>query len=116
MVLGGLSETKPATSEIQHIADQVKAEFERRAKITCDIFQAIVYRDQLVAGKNYFIKEILCNCVGNLCESFVERKVQISDTGYVHLMVFLALPYEEKDPVLIRYEIPKTRDDPVTPF
>ncbi|XP_032047359.1 leukocyte cysteine proteinase inhibitor 1-like [Aythya fuligula] len=95
---GGLSKTQPATPEIQHIVDQVKAEYERRENRTFDIFQAIVYRDQLVAGTNYFIK------------------VQISDTSYAHLRVFQALPQEKQGPNLESYQIDKTRDDPVTPF
>ncbi|KAM9203294.1 cystatin-A-like [Mergus octosetaceus] len=97
---GGLSETQPATPEIQHIADQVKAEFERRQNRTFDIFQAIVYRTQVVAGINYFIK------------------VQISDsyTGYVHLRVFQALPHEKQGPSLVSYETGKTRDDPLNYF
>ena len=35
---------------------QVKLEFERRVNMTCSIFQAIVYRTQVVAGIMYFIK------------------------------------------------------------
>uniref|UniRef100_A0A8B9ZIW7 Cystatin domain-containing protein n=1 Tax=Anas platyrhynchos TaxID=8839 RepID=A0A8B9ZIW7_ANAPL len=77
---------------------QVKAEFERKEDRTFDIFQAIVYRTQVVAGTNYFIK------------------VQISDTSYAHLVVFQALPYEKKDPIIIRYVIDKTRDDPLEYF
>ncbi|NWQ94442.1 CYTA5 protein, partial [Burhinus bistriatus] len=56
METGGLSEPKPATPEIQHIANEVKQEFERRSKRTYDIFKAIVYKTQVVAGTNYFIK------------------------------------------------------------
>lgn len=35
---------------------QVKPEFERREKRTYDIFRAIEYKTQVVAGINYFIK------------------------------------------------------------
>uniref|UniRef100_A0A8B9STF9 Cystatin domain-containing protein n=1 Tax=Anas platyrhynchos TaxID=8839 RepID=A0A8B9STF9_ANAPL len=95
METGGLSETKPATPEVQHIADQVKAEFERREDRTFDIFQAIEYRTQVVAGTNYFIK---------------------SYTGYAHLRVFQALPQEKQGPSLVRYQTGKTRDDPLDYF
>ncbi|XP_035425479.1 cystatin-A-like [Cygnus atratus] len=98
MVPGGLSETKPATPEIQHIVDQVKPEFERREKRTYGIFRAIVYKTQVVAGTNYFIK------------------VQDSDTGYVHLRVFQALPHENQGPRLDSYQTDKTRDDPLIYF
>ncbi|XP_068555151.1 cystatin-B-like [Anas acuta] len=100
METGGLSETQPATPEVQHIADQVKAEFERRENRTFDIFQAIEYRTQVVAGTNYFIK------------------VQISEsyTGYAHLRVFQALPQEKQGPSLVSYQTGKTRDDPLEYF
>ncbi|XP_010023186.1 PREDICTED: cystatin-A, partial [Nestor notabilis] len=56
MMPGGLSETKPATPEVQHIVNQVKSQFESRENRTYDIFKAIVYKTQVVAGINYFIK------------------------------------------------------------
>ncbi|XP_035170251.1 cystatin-A [Oxyura jamaicensis] len=56
MMPGGLSETKPATAETQHIVDQVKPQFESRENRTYGIFGAIEYRTQVVAGINYFIK------------------------------------------------------------
>nr|XP_038036585.1 cystatin-B-like [Anas platyrhynchos] len=95
-----LSDTKPATPEVQHIADQVNPEFERREDRTFDIFRAIVYRTKLVAGTIYFIK------------------VQISDfdTGYAHLRVFQASREEKQGPRLDRYETGKTRDDPLEYF
>ncbi|XP_071899712.1 cystatin-A-like [Anas platyrhynchos] len=100
METGGLSETQPATPEVQHIADQVKPEFERREHKRYDTFRAIVYRTQVVAGINYFIKVQISN----------------SDTGYVHLRVFQALPQENQGPSLERYETGKTRDDPLEYF
>nr|XP_038036594.1 cystatin-A-like isoform X3 [Anas platyrhynchos]XP_038036602.1 cystatin-A-like isoform X3 [Anas platyrhynchos] len=100
METGGLSETKPATPEVQHIADQVKPEFERREHKRYDTFRAIVYRTQVVAGINYFIKVQISN----------------SDTGYVHLRVFQALPQENQGPSLERYQTGKTRDDPLEYF
>ncbi|XP_068022124.1 cystatin-B-like [Melanerpes formicivorus] len=98
MMTGGLSETKPATPEVQHIADQVKPQFESKVNRTFDIFKAIVYRTQVVAGLNYFIK------------------VQVSDDDYVHLRVFEALPHENQGPRLHAFQTGKTRDDPLTYF
>uniref|UniRef100_A0A8B9STD6 Cystatin-A n=1 Tax=Anas platyrhynchos TaxID=8839 RepID=A0A8B9STD6_ANAPL len=95
-----LSDTKPATPEVQYIADQVNPEFERREDRTFDIFRAIVYRTKLVAGTIYFIKV----------------QDSESDTGYVHLRVFQALPHENQGPSLVSYETGKTRDDPLNYF
>ncbi|XP_065511672.1 cystatin-A-like [Caloenas nicobarica] len=96
--LGGLSETKPATPEVQEIVDKVKPQFESRVNKTCEIFKAISYRTQVVAGTNYFIK------------------VQDSDDNYVHLRVFQGLPAENDCPSLVSFQTGKTRDDPLTYF
>ncbi|XP_005434391.1 cystatin-A [Falco biarmicus] len=98
MMPGGLSEAKPATPEVQHIVNQVKLQFESRVNRTCGIFKAIVYKTQVVAGINYFIK------------------VQVSDNEYVHLRVFQSLPHENKGPSLVSFQTGKTRDDPLTYF
>ncbi|KAM9565688.1 cystatin-A [Guaruba guarouba] len=98
MMPGGLSEAKPATPEIQHIVNQVKPQFESKENRTYGTFKAIVYKTQVVAGTNYFIK------------------VQVSDTDYVHLRVFQSLPHENEGPSLVDFQTGKTRDDPLTYF
>ncbi|KFU98551.1 PREDICTED: cystatin-A [Pterocles gutturalis] len=98
MMTGGLSETKPATPEVQCIVNEVKPQFESRQNRTYDMFKAIVYRTQIVAGVNYFIK------------------VQDSDHDYVHLRVFKSLPQENQGPSLVSFQTGKTRDDPLTYF
>ncbi|NWV01341.1 CYTX protein, partial [Upupa epops] len=77
---------------------QVKKQFESRENRTCGTFKAIVYRTQVVAGINYFIK------------------VQVSDDSYVHLRVFQYLPHEDQGPSLVSFQTGKTRDDPLTYF
>ncbi|KAM6211035.1 cystatin-A-like [Sarcoramphus papa] len=98
MMPGGLSETKPATPEVQHIVNQVKPQFESRENKTYNIFKAIAYKTQVVAGINYFIK------------------VQVSDADYAHLRVFQSLPQEDQGPSLVSFQTGKTRDDPLTYF
>ncbi|NWV69101.1 CPI1 inhibitor, partial [Malurus elegans] len=77
---------------------QVKPQFESQTNKTCANFTAIVYRDQLVAGMNYFIK------------------VQVSGDDYVHLRVFQSLPHKNEGPRLDGFQTGKTRDDPITYF
>ncbi|NWS48132.1 CYTB protein, partial [Probosciger aterrimus] len=77
---------------------QVKPQFESRENRTYGIFKAIVYKTQVVAGINYFIK------------------VQVSNTDYAHLKVFQSLPQENQGPSLIGFQTGKTRDDPLTYF
>ncbi|NWR57522.1 CYTB protein, partial [Bucorvus abyssinicus] len=98
MMPGGLSETKPATAEVQHLVDQVKTQFESRVNRTYGMFKAIEYRSQVVAGTMDYIK------------------VQVSDTEFVHLKVFQSLPYENQGPSLVSFQTGKTRDDPLTYF
>ncbi|NWX13630.1 CYTA protein, partial [Aegotheles bennettii] len=98
MMPGGLSDTKPATPEVQRIADEVLPQFESRVNRTYRMFLAIIYRTQVVAGINYFIK------------------VQVSEDSYVHLRVFNGLPPENQGLRLDGYQTGKTRDDPLTYF
>ncbi|NXA05880.1 CYTA protein, partial [Sapayoa aenigma] len=77
---------------------QVKPQFENRVNRNCAMFTAIVYKTQVVAGVNYFIK------------------VQVWDTEYVHLKVFQGLPHENQGPSLVSFQTGKTRDDPLTYF
>ncbi|XP_062450835.1 cystatin-A-like [Rhea pennata] len=98
MMTGGLSDTEPATPEVQDIVHQVKPQFESMVNEKYGIFKAIEYRSQVVAGVNYFIK------------------VQVSDSMYVHLRVFESLPHENQGPKLVSYQTGKTRDDPLTYF
>ncbi|NWS19840.1 CYTX protein, partial [Pachyramphus minor] len=77
---------------------QVKPQFESKENRNCPMFTAIVYRTQVVAGINYFIK------------------VQVSATTYVHLRVFQSLPHQNQGPSLVSFQTGKTRDDPLTYF
>ncbi|XP_058280173.1 cystatin-A-like [Hirundo rustica] len=98
MMTGGLSDTEPATPEVQQLVNQVKSQFEKRANMNCRVFTAIEYRTQVVAGTMYYIK------------------VQVSDAEYVHLKVFESLPHENQGPSLVNFQTGKTRDDPLTYF
>uniref|UniRef100_A0A674IBB1 Cystatin domain-containing protein n=1 Tax=Terrapene triunguis TaxID=2587831 RepID=A0A674IBB1_9SAUR len=59
MIAGGLTEIKPATPEIQEIADQVKPQLEGKENKTYPVYVALKYKTQVVAGINYFIKNHL---------------------------------------------------------
>ncbi|NWU15198.1 CYTA protein, partial [Cephalopterus ornatus] len=95
---GGLSPSEPATQEVQDITNQVKLQLEVRVNRRYDIFRAILYRTQIVAGIMYFIK------------------VQVADTEYVHLKVLVGLPPEDVCPALVSFQTGKTRDDPLDYF
>ncbi|XP_062983446.1 cystatin-B-like [Elgaria multicarinata webbii] len=99
-VVGGLSEPEPATSEVQSIAEQVKSQLEQKANAVYPTYEAISFREQVVAGTNYFIKV----------------RHGDGERDYAHLRVFQALPCYGGGVELSGYQLGKTKDDPITYF
>ncbi|XP_059542648.1 cystatin-B-like isoform X2 [Myotis daubentonii] len=95
---GAPSETRPATAEIQAIADKVKSQLEEKENKKYPTFKATEYMSQVVAGTNYFIK------------------VQVADNDFVHLRVFESLPQENKALALDSYQTNKTKHDELDYF
>uniref|UniRef100_A0A8D1DVJ5 Cystatin domain-containing protein n=1 Tax=Sus scrofa TaxID=9823 RepID=A0A8D1DVJ5_PIG len=77
---------------------KVKPQLEEKTKKTYEKFEAIIYRTQVVAGINYYIK------------------VHVGGNSYVHIKVFKSLPYQNKPLELSGYQVDKTKDDELTPF
>ncbi|XP_074857274.1 cystatin-A-like [Carettochelys insculpta] len=100
MMFGEFSEVKPATPEVQAIADQVKPQLEKKENTTYQVFEALQYRTQVVGGMNYLIK---------VCISKTEDQC-------VHLKVYEALPHKNEGPSLTAYQIEKTKTDPLNTF
>ncbi|XP_014937748.1 cystatin-A [Prionailurus viverrinus] len=98
MIPGGLSEAKPATPEIQEIANEVKPQLEEKTNETYQKFEAIEYKTQVVAGINYYIK------------------VQVGDNRYIHIKVFKGLPVQDSSLTLTGYQTGKSEDDELTGF
>ncbi|XP_006248477.2 stefin-2 [Rattus norvegicus] len=95
--VGGLSEARPATAEIQEIADKVKPLLEKKTNGKYEKFEAVQYKVQVVAGLNYFIKvDVGCGC-------------------YVHLRVFSGIS-RENDLELHGYQTNKSKNDELTYF
>ncbi|XP_006870873.1 PREDICTED: cystatin-B [Chrysochloris asiatica] len=98
MMCGGLSTSQPATPEIQEIADKVKAQLEEKENKKFDVFKAVSFKKQVVAGLNYFIK------------------VHVGDEKFTHLRVYESLPHENKPLTLSNYETDKTKHDEISYF
>ncbi|XP_022370924.1 cystatin-A isoform X1 [Enhydra lutris kenyoni] len=126
MIPGGLTEAKPATPEIQEIANErvflvecqlkeelhlgkkgrrgrpshreVKPQLEEKANETYEEFEAVEYKTQVVAGINYYIK------------------VRVGGNSYIHMKVFKGLPQQNSTLTLTAYQTDKSKDDEITGF
>ncbi|NP_001076011.1 cystatin A family member 3 precursor [Mus musculus] len=97
MILGGVSEARPATPEIQEIANKVRPQLEARTSEKYEKFEAVEYKSQFVAGRNYFIKmDVGCGC-------------------FLHIKVYRA--HSGKDNFELHgYQTNKTKTDELTYF
>ncbi|XP_036599996.1 cystatin-A5-like, partial [Trichosurus vulpecula] len=98
VIKGGLSETKPATPEIQKMVDEVKPQLEKKTNEKYDCFEAVSYRSQVVAGSMYYVK------------------VHIGGNKYVHLNIYEPLPQMNEPIELSDYQTGKTKEDEVNFF
>lgn len=56
-MVGGISNGDvPATPEVADLVQEVKNQVVGRLNSKVDLFQAVSYRTQIVAGVNYFVK------------------------------------------------------------
>jgi len=83
-MVGEHSKPKEATTEIQTIIDNLKTEVETKLKIGSPLnsFEAVVFREQVVAGTVYHVK------------------VKVSESEALHLRIYQPLPYTGEAPRL----------------
>jgi len=94
-MLGGWKDAKNADDNVQTQVDRVRSDVETQAGNNFDQFKAVSYKSQVVAGMNYKVK------------------VQVSDTGYVHVQFFVPLPSSGGNPEVKNVETGKTLEDPL---
>ncbi|KAM3593008.1 uncharacterized protein V6R79_003774 [Siganus canaliculatus] len=98
VICGGYSDPAPATSRIRAIADQVKAEVEKTIGKNLLDYEAILFRQQVVAGMNYIIK------------------IHVGHDECIHILVFEQLQCYGGNVEFIKVEQLHTRDDPLKPL
>ena len=61
MMTGGISDNdEPATAEVQALVQEVKDQITGKMNGSFDVFEAISFKTQVVAGRNYFVKVNSC--------------------------------------------------------
>ncbi|XP_055364279.1 cystatin-B-like [Betta splendens] len=92
---GGTSPSKDADEEIQKICDSVKHHAEAKSGKNFEIFKAVSYTSQVVAGTNYFVK------------------VHTGGDEHIHLRIHVKLGGEIE---LAAIQHPKSAQDPIAYF
>ncbi|NXG17175.1 CYTB protein, partial [Grallaria varia] len=77
---------------------KVKSQLEEKEGKTFDVFTAVEFKTQVVAGTNYFIK------------------VHVGNDEFMHLRVFKSLPQESKPLTLHSYQGSKSKHDELAYF
>ena len=95
MMTGGFSEIREADEEVKILANQMKSKVENKLGESYDIFEAVLYTTQVVAGTNYKIK------------------VHIGDERFVHIKIYVPLPCKNAPNELLEQEKGKSLADPL---
>ncbi|XP_075794053.1 cystatin-B-like [Pelodiscus sinensis] len=88
----------PAADPAELSWSQVKLQVEEKEGKKFEVFNAVEFKTQLVAGINYFIK------------------VHVGNEEFLHLRVFKSLPHENKPLSLASYQSSKTTHDELAYF
>ncbi len=92
---GGFGEPEPADDEIKELVKSIKPKVEAKANATYNLFEAVSYTSQVVAGTNFFVK------------------VKVGDDQYIHVKFFRPLPHKGTECEVSKVLTGKTLNDPL---
>uniref|UniRef100_A0A8D2IPU4 Cystatin domain-containing protein n=1 Tax=Varanus komodoensis TaxID=61221 RepID=A0A8D2IPU4_VARKO len=81
-----------------YFINRVKPQVEEKEGKRFEVFDAVEFKTQVVAGMNYFIK------------------VHVGNAEYIHVRIFKSLPHENKPLALTSYQSKKAKHDELTFF
>jgi len=92
---GGTSEPKEMTDEVIEVCHKVKTDLETKAGVKYDVFEPKIYKSQVVAGTNFFVK------------------VHVGDNKHVHLRIYRDL---QQNVSLHSHQTDKTHEEDIEYF
>ena len=95
MFAGGFGDAQEADEDVKKIATDMKQKVEEELGETFLKFRPVLYTSQVVAGTNYLIK------------------VYVGHQKYIHIKVFVPLPFRNQPNELLNVEANKIFTDPL---
>ncbi|CAE7689142.1 CSTB [Symbiodinium sp. CCMP2592] len=102
--VGGLGAAQEATAEIQNLIEPLRASALAKAQkrgysgADFEIWKAVSFKTQVVAGRTYFVK------------------VQVGSDSFVHLRIFEPLPHTKMKPEVVAMELGHSEDSELSSF
>ena len=95
MMCGGFGGARPADDEVKELVKSVKPKVEAKANNTYNVFEAVNFTTQVVAGTNFLVK------------------VKVDNDKYLHVKVFRPLPCNGTELEVLDVQTGKTLNDPL---
>ena len=92
-LVGGWNETSELPEDVYNLVVSLKEGVEGHAQATFEIFHPVKYRQQVVAGMNYWVK------------------VQVGESTFIHVKIFKPLPHTGQPPQVSEVHSGKSADD-----
>ena len=93
MMCGGFGGPRPADDEVKELVKSVKTQIEAKANAKYNVFEAVSFTTQVVAGTNFIVK------------------VKVGSDQYIHVKIFRPLPCNGTELEVTEVQTGKTLND-----